>query len=281
MVGLGKRFVIVFSVLLVLNISLLVESCVAPITVPANPKSGPEIISVTVNNNPRQYPPRYTTDPYTGETYQTRAGYVEPRGNMTITLKNHPFTPCTDEKGNTLKVYYIVFFKGEGSNGVWTTRPYCVYQSDFDYTDIIFFYGDTWSMRPMEIGQYTNEGLVVFRIQTVIGYFVEAYEVTGLAEGLPYSYWVDAVFEGEGSVFTEFTVDVPSVYDKSGISKPRIQSMSVTPSSNPNAPPTIGSHNSTTPFWATYLPVIIITMCIIIIPTVIIMYFNKKRRITF
>ncbi|MCL1978085.1 MAG: hypothetical protein FWG55_08320 [Candidatus Bathyarchaeota archaeon] len=45
----------------------MVESCVAPVTAPTNPKSEPEIASVVINNDPVWSPPLIITDPFTGE----------------------------------------------------------------------------------------------------------------------------------------------------------------------------------------------------------------------
>jgi len=42
---------------------LLVEPCMAPVTVPDNPKAGPEIASVTIHNTPIWKPPVITTNP--------------------------------------------------------------------------------------------------------------------------------------------------------------------------------------------------------------------------
>ena len=252
--------------------TLLIGSCVAPVTIPNNHSSGPEIVSVVVQNNPRQWPPTYYTDPYTGETYQTRPGYIDPRGNITITLKNRPFTAYIDKNGNTINIYYAVFFKGEGSRGGWTSEPYCVYQSDSIYTDMTFLYGVVGSMSSTHVGTYNDGGLVDFRVQTVMGYFIESYEVSGIESGLGYSYWVPAVYEGEGSAFTEFTIAIPSSSDASGTSRPDIQSPSNSPSTTPTGSPQNSQQHS-------FMIILVCFVCVVAVLFGVVVYLFRQRKV--
>ena len=79
---------------------LLAETCVAPVTMPANPSPSPEIDSVVIHNNPMWRPPEYSTNPYTGEVTETVPGHWAWNGSIVVTIKNRPFTPYVDEKGN-------------------------------------------------------------------------------------------------------------------------------------------------------------------------------------
>jgi len=231
---------------------LLVEPVVAPVTVPANPKAGPEIVSVEIHNDPIIKPPAYTTNPYSGEEQIVLpGGPFAPNGSITITLKNYPFTSYTDQNDNHVSRYYS-FFLGNSAIPLYT-----VYQSDSAYTVVTFTYGLS-DPSPTKLDFYADGGLIVFRIQSVIGYFKPVIMFGDVA-----------VFEGEGSELLEFVLEIPSMYDKSGTSKPDIQYPSNTPSTSTPSP--------LNP-WTTNMLIIITTVCIITIPLFIVLYLNKHHQ---
>jgi hypothetical protein len=157
--------------------------------------------------------------------------------------------------------------------------PIAIYQSESDYTVIIFKY-DADKVSPDTYGSFGNDGFplwgdVSFRIQAVEdGYFTYT--------GKYYS----SVYEGVGSVWSEFTISMPShdVYKEknpSGVFKPNFRPTSVAPElSNPNGLPT--SEPARPPISSeqliTYLFAITATVCIITIPLVIVMYHNKQQQ---
>jgi len=256
MVFLSKKFVFMLVFAAIVSGLLLVEPCMAPVTVPAKPNAGPDIVSVEVHHHPQTYSPSYTTDPYTGNKYQTSSGGITQGGEVVIKIKNQPFTAYTDKNGNTINRYYSFFWQPLG--GLFM-QPYCVYQSDSAYTLITFLYGSVYnpSGDPF-MGYWMEGGFVVFRVQAVEGYFD-----------------LFTVFEGEGSEFVEFTVNIPAATDKSGTTKPDIK-----PSSTANSDaPSISDPSNTPPPdpWPTYLP-IIATICIVTIPLVIIAYNYGQRK---
>ena len=57
MLRLGKKFVVMLLVIFVVSSLVLAESCVAPVNMPTNPKSAPEVVSVTVDHKPVWVPP--------------------------------------------------------------------------------------------------------------------------------------------------------------------------------------------------------------------------------
>ncbi|MDR0461380.1 MAG: hypothetical protein LBH62_08165 [Nitrososphaerota archaeon] len=71
MATLNKKFGIILC-LIVLSVLLLVDPCIAPVTVPNNPKNGPEIASVAISNDPVWSPPLIITDPFTGKPMQPK-----------------------------------------------------------------------------------------------------------------------------------------------------------------------------------------------------------------
>jgi hypothetical protein len=254
---------------------LAVESCVAPIEVPADPKTGPEIVSVAIHNTPVwTIPP--IRDLYTGVVVTTGPGYWTQSGTVEITIRNCPFTPYTDEKGNNVTVYYSIFYKTEDRSewmgmplGVRGIVPIGVYQSDSDYTVIDFSYGGTPPTSAYRRNFMFYSGDVSFRIQTVEnGYF---------------SYSNTPVFEGTGSEWTEFTITIPAHdphKDLSGTSEPYIQPMFLAPStSDPYSLPTSDPHKplQQNP-WPTRLFIIFGAVCIITISIAIVTYHCGKRK---
>lgn len=290
MLCLSKRSELFFSVLLFsgLLVLLLVEPCVAPVTVPAKPKPGPEIVSVVVHNNPVWRPPITQTNPYTGEVLSTQRGMSLPNGTVEITIKNRPFTPYTDKDGNTINTYYCILYNrlddrfsgwmGERVKIVGDREvffPYALYQSDSDYTVITFKYGSSGASPDNydSFGKDTHGFFwdVSFRIQTVEeGYFdfFDSYEV----------------YEGVGSEWTEFAVAMPShdsyrEENPSGTFKPNFKPTSIVPeTSNPNNLPT--SEPARPPeLWTTYvLAMAIVVVCFVPLVVVVCRYRQKKNR---
>jgi hypothetical protein len=174
MVFVNKKFTLILIFTLTVSGLLLVEPCMAPVTVPTNSKSGPEIISVEIHNDPIWVPPVTTTHSYidmnTGEIINeeithTLSGYWKPNGSIVITVKNQPFTPYTDTNNNTINVYYTIFYKTDSPGLFWEQPCIAVYQSDSKYTVITFAYGSR-SMQDWRTHVYiTSEGEIVdFRI---------------------------------------------------------------------------------------------------------------------
>jgi len=240
---------------------------VAPIVVPANPKSGPEIAAVEIHNNPIWEPPITVSDPYTGDVIDNIPGRWIQNGTIKITIKNQPFTPYTDKNGNTINVYYCVFVK-ETTNNQWSTnRPQVVYQSNSAYTIITITYDaqryDGGGNCHVHVGQDGVE--VNFRIQAVIGYYVPEYQITG-----PYPMYSPPVYEGEGSSYTEFTVTIPAIDNKPSVSKPNITPSTV-------VPPTSDTSNNP---WLTadLFIIVVVIMCVVTIPLVILSYYYGQRK---
>jgi hypothetical protein len=260
MITIDKKSTLTLIYMLIISGLLLIEPCIAPVTTPNKPVSGPEITSVIIHNNPFIAPPIYTSDPYTGESYQTSAGYTAPNGSIIITLKNQPFTTYTDENGDNINAYYSFFWKN--SNNPWgdnfpvSLYPYAVYQSDSGYTVVTFTYGTS----PTDITKlgFFDGGSIDFRVQTVIGYFNRFNEYSN-----------KGVYEGEGSAWTEFSLDIPRS-DESASSKPVIPSITV--------PVISGSSNSPQKLSQPYLLIIVVSVCIIAVLLVVIAYLLKQRR---
>jgi len=277
-IRLSKKFralpfvLLVFSMLLLL---LLVEPCVAPISVPMFPSAAPEIVSVKINSNHQYFPPSYSSNPYTGETTQTSPARYRPNGTIEITIKNRPFTPYTDKDGNQINIYYTIFAKitsGWDENYVpdWTPElesifgpSYIGYQSDTDYTVVTFTYFPDTAPDPHLCVMYEGE-LVHFRVQAVTGYFIHNGE-----------FWDrDAVYEGEGSEPTIFHVIIPvsTNYKPTPTSTTAIPSSGLPSSSDPS------DNLLTQPDYPwLYLFVIVGLVCVIVVLLVVVVYQFRER----
>ena len=209
MSSLCKKFTLILIFVLFV-LALLVESCVAPVVTPVNPSPAPEIVSVDIQSNPWDSANPWDAPP---DDFKRKEGYTMSRGNVTITIKNRPFTPYIDENGNQINIYYIIWWKLSSDNDFisWCSRS--LYQSGSTYTSCTLPYG-VEGILPIS-AEYIDGGQVIdFRVQAVTGYF---------RSGLQ-----SLIYEGEGSAFTEFSITIPKS-DKPGSSKPNIKPTSVIP----------------------------------------------------
>jgi hypothetical protein len=262
---------------MIFSVLLLVEPCVAPVTVPANPSPAPEIVSVTINSAHYWRPPTYTTNPYTGETKEIEPGHYVPNGTVEIIIKNRPFTPYTDKAGNTINVYYTIFaigLKVTSWDYMLNLGPipwYSVYQSDGDYTVITATYFAGLAQKPHLTPSY--EGTIIsFRVQAVAGYFIQNdVEV----------YDHNAIFEGEGSepAFFEITIPVTT-------GKPKPTTTIVKPSNSIGGGGLLTSNPYNTPssqnlLLSTLFVVVLVCVCVILVLVVVIvclLYRQRKRK---
>ena len=249
-VNLSKKFVLMLFFISVVSGLLLVESCVAPVIVPANPSPAPEVVSVVVNHKPVWVPPIIYTDPFTGAASEMAPGYWMQEGTIDITIKNRPFTPYTDKNGNNINIYYCTFHKRPSSDtwyGDSHGTPDAIYQSNIGHTVTTYKYGVQSSIGYVD-------GDIIFRIQSVEGYFDRD----------------NRIYEGEGSELFEFTVSIPKSEDKpsTSTSKPS------TPKPSVSSPQNTPQQNSS----KLDLSIILISVCIIAILLAVIAYQHKQRK---
>jgi hypothetical protein len=135
--------------------------------------SAPEF-NVKYVNNAYDVPPTTssTTDPYTGKTVTTTTpGYRVEEKSIQITVTNQPFTPYTDEHGNSINLFYNVRYRGHfGDESSWITPFYkTIRNGEYGFTQ----------KNPQSNSQYTlitvpsefRAGDVIdFQVQTMEGY---------------------------------------------------------------------------------------------------------------
>jgi hypothetical protein len=242
---------------------LLIEPCIAPVTTPDNPSTAPDV-SVEIHKKPEWIPPEERTDPYTGEVIWSSPGYYTTSGIIEITIKNRPFIPYNDTN-HIYNIYYCVFWKI--ATHEWQSNLFpnpVVYQSDSDYTVITLTYDERSVELPDILIGYIEDMMYDCRIQAVEGYF---------NLGSPPNYF-DAVFEGEGSAFTEFTITIPA-RDKPGTIKPTIQPTSIIPSPNTSNPPQSTQQRNI--IIIIIIIIILVSVCTITILLTVIAYQYKQR----
>jgi len=104
----AKHAVLLFITMLAVSSLIMVGNVFAQlVTKPVVPEFTAEYV-----DNSYDIAPTYTTDPYTNNTViQTYGNHVDNR-TVVITIKNEPFTPFTDNDGNTINMFYNVRYKG-------------------------------------------------------------------------------------------------------------------------------------------------------------------------
>jgi hypothetical protein len=75
---LGKKFVLMLVILLIVSSALLVTPCAAPVTMPDNVSVAPEFASVVLDSHHYWWSTAYETDPYTGEVKEFLPGRYIP-----------------------------------------------------------------------------------------------------------------------------------------------------------------------------------------------------------
>jgi hypothetical protein len=168
-----------FSLLLV--VILAVSSLMLVESVSAQAITKPSIPEFTVKYVDRSYDtqPTYGYDQYTGKTVITKPSEHVDNRTIEIKIKNQPFTPFTDQSGNTINLLYNVQYKGSfgqewssmfGERSEWagTVDPYGTYgyptqDSSSQYTTIS--YSLPWNM---------VEGQMDIQLEALKGYTTRA-----------------------------------------------------------------------------------------------------------
>jgi len=242
---------------------------VVPVTVQAVDKPSVPQFSVNFVNNSYDVPPSTTTDPYTGATI-TEPGYRFVHLNLVVTIKNQPFTPSTNEKGDKYALYYIGEYKAHFSDN-WQRflRPTFPSNSGYTTDTIYLYYNDSGG--PGKAGSQID-----FRVEAIIGepsWGPRYVYYEGSSE--PYFYR-DVMSSGWSSVFT-FTVPDHGE-DLSSWRPPPSQTETPFPpeTSDPNTQPTYPPQQQTP--WPHYWLIVTVVVCVVTIPLVILSYHYGQRK---
>lgn len=169
-----RATLLLITVLAVSSLIMLSSVFAQSITKP----SIPEFTAKYVDNS-YDIAPTYTIDPYTNITViQTYGDHVDNR-TIVITIKNQPFTPFTDNDGNTINIFYNIRYKG--TFGEEWTRVYGVQRTvwyNFDDPDNIYGYRiqDYASQNTVVvISSPAQQGKMDIQVEALKGYTNQTY----------------------------------------------------------------------------------------------------------
>jgi hypothetical protein len=139
------------------------------------PKPSVPDFTLKVVAHPYDVPPKYETNPYTGKSEMTEAGYHVENKSIEVTIRNQPFTSTSDENGNYANLYYAVRFKGsyvdkwkyyphdmDSNYSTATSTPFNA--SESEYTTI------TVGLSTYLLNNVPAGGEVDFQVEAFIGY---------------------------------------------------------------------------------------------------------------
>jgi hypothetical protein len=171
----GKTLALLLT--LTIAVSALTLLTVKPINAQTIPKPTIPEFTVTLASNPYDVAPITTTDPYTGETVITQAGYHNENRSILISIKNQQFTAFKDSNGNRIVLSYNISSRGHYSddwsyytNALWKTP---LITSNGEYTVTSFGYTYDENNPYTYLTNIPENGKVDFRVEGLIGYFNE------------------------------------------------------------------------------------------------------------
>ena len=273
MTCLSKKFVVGLFFVLILFSVFLVGFCVGDDVKPAAPSFTLKEIA-----QPYDVPPTTTTivDGYTGEEKTTtHPGYHVENTTIYIKIKNQPFDqPLTMDPSDCSNwLFYQYRYKGHYTGEKewisFTSMYNNVYQSYTDYTLIPF---------PRDIPRY---GQIDIQVRAAIG----TYDYYPAYTKLPYSHYEFSGFLSDWSDIVVVSFDplsftvLPSTSTPSTDTPDQLTPDYTTPPSttDPTDPQPPNSPPQQSP-WASYPLTIIVTACIVTIPTAIVMHYNKHQK---
>jgi hypothetical protein len=206
----SKRATLLLIVILTVSSLVVVEALPALASLPK-----PAVPEFTVKFEDHSYdvPPTYSTDPYTGKTTMTKAGYRAQNGTIELAIKNQPFTPYDDGNGHFISLYHRIQAKGHFSDS-WSylypnfNHGYTDYllASDSDSTVVTVKYGEESNGYP-DFGEIPAGGQIDFHVEAFVGYYT-------IAEAPPGPFWrayTYLVYTGETSGWSETrTITIPT-----------------------------------------------------------------------
>ena len=236
---------VVLSSLMVINVKPVAAQATFIASVPE--------FSVKIIDQSYDVPPKYTTNPYTGESsYQQ--GYRVNNRSIEVTIKNQPFTPYTDERGSH-KMQYEIQFKGHFSDDWQVFYGWSIVISNSEYTVVSRPLDNAYPTAYITQLMLPNDAILDFRCKVTVGYYVS---MGGTFDRPDYEYIVDT--ESSWS-----DIQTISIKDGAVSYTPSNPTTSNTPF--PQSSPQASTYYSSTQGIVTSVPYsrIIILLCVIVI----------------
>lgn len=284
-----------FSLFLVFVLATTIVIIVKPaFALTPSPPSIPAIsvpeFTVKLAAQPFYQSPTTTTNPYTGQSEVTQAGYYDENLSLIIIIKNQPFTYSL---GNTTyNLYYNVQIKPHFGQNDWTQ----LYGQDVDYPTqsnseyTVLIQGiNTGSSDDGEYPlYYPNSAQMDVQVEAFVGYpYLMAVSVHALYPQFgPFNYY-PAVTDNETSGWSNTQTVITPANNDTALSPPALPSSSINPTSTPSsststltqpatATPTLTSVSS--PSKASLLVIVIIVLLVIVALLVAIIILMGKRK---
>jgi hypothetical protein len=189
-------------------LTILIIAClILPIigSVNAQTLTKPSVPDFTIKYVDYSYdiPPTYGIAQYTGETVVTKHGEHIDNRSVEITIKNQPFTPFNDSRGNTINRFFDVRYKGSYGD-TWTTL--CAGQTQMAILEGETIHKTTYIQYGYAIQNYTAQytkitykltpysGQMDFQVQALEGYTAQTYY-----DAFLYRTYIGFTFYGESS----------------------------------------------------------------------------------
>ena len=186
-------------ILIVLLLSHLLPLSIIPANVQAASKPSVPQFTVKFIDNSYDLPPKYTTNPYTGETIQSYAGYHIKDQSIEITIKNQPFTPYTNTSGSKINLYYLIQYKGH-----FGEEWYPLTKEDDDVIDCYYVQSNSKATTVVSTSRFVDGYQVDFRVQAIIGNTHPGDWFSAI--GHHYSIEIDAVASSDWSSIQTITI---------------------------------------------------------------------------
>jgi hypothetical protein len=163
----------IILIIAISNLSLIVKPAFAQ----SIPKPSVPEFTITLVGPPYTVNTTYSLDPNTGQIV-AKIGYYNQYSYIVLTIKNQPFTPFNDSKGNQISFYYNVQTKGHDLSGnfvqlynTYNGGNYPTQRTESDYTNI-----------SLPVGEMSATSLVDYQVQAMIGYIQPQFK-SGLLSG--------------------------------------------------------------------------------------------------
>ena len=168
-------------VVMLATVSLLV---IQPTDAQSIPKPSVPEATLEFVHNPYEIAPKTSIDPYTGDNVTIEPGNVVENRSIVLTIKNQPFTPYKDSKGNTINLFYNISVKGSFESN-WRYFPHLLSKlplisSNNDNTILLFNFITSYMEPQIEkpndpyffkLGTIPVGSQVDFQVQALIGYY--------------------------------------------------------------------------------------------------------------
>ncbi len=274
-------FAVILAVIVAASSFAVLCTAHAALAAPATPEFTVEFV-----DNSYDLPPTYAVDHYTGQTVQTTPSLHVQNSSIVISIKNQPFTPYKDAKGNFVNVLYNVSSRGHfgGDWNYYHTYPGCFdtpryFESSYPecYTVIhLELNKDETGYCNPAFGTVLSGGQIDFRVQECFVYFTVVENPPLPIPGYePYSKVLNVVDASNWSSTqtliideTKSTTTIPTKHTQSSPAPTE----TATPTLNPTETPTVQESQTDAEFSLDWEQVVIASLVVVVAAMAVCMF---------